>query len=44
MLFQYDNNELFHSYVNFLKKNLFVEYNYEIHDKKMLTVIQYLKK
>ena len=44
MLFQYDDDELFHSWVYFFKKNLFVECNYEIHDKKMLTVIQCLKK
>ena len=28
----------------FFKKNLSVECNYEIHDKKILTIIQYLEK
>ena len=44
MLFQYGDDELFHSCIYFFKKNLFVEYNYKIHDKKILIVIQYLKK
>ena len=44
MLFQYDDNKLHCLCIYFFKKNLFVESNYEIHDIKMLTVIQCLKK
>ena len=40
---QYDDDEILHSMIFFNKKLIFVECNYEIYDKKLLTIIQYLK-
>ena len=44
VLSQFDNKNVLKSYMYFLKKNSSVECNYEIHDKKLLTVIYYLQK
>ena len=37
---QYDNNENLRLVTYFLIKMLFVEYNYEIYDKKFLIIIR----
>ena len=40
---QYDDDEIFHSMIFFNKKMIFVECNYEIYNKKLLTIIRCLK-
>ena len=44
VLFQFDDDDLFRLCAYFSKKNLSAECNYEIHDKKMLTIVRCLKK
>ena len=43
VLFQYDDEKIFHSKIFFNKKMIFVECNYEIYDKKFLIIIRCLK-
>ena len=43
VLLQYNNKGFLRLCIYFLKKNSPAEYNYEIYNKKLLTVIQYLK-
>ena len=43
MLSQYDDEKVLHSMIFFNKKIILVECNYEIYDKKLLTIIRCLK-
>ena len=43
VLFQYDDDEVFHSMIFFNKKMISIECNYEIYDKKLLIIIRCLK-
>ena len=43
VLSQYDKDGELHLYAYFLKKNSPAEYNYEIHDKELLTIIRCLE-
>ncbi len=39
ILFQYNENEIFHSVAYFSKKHNSVKYNYEIYDKKLMIIV-----
>ena len=39
LLQQYDNNDVLQFYAFFFKKNLLIECNYEIYDKKLLIIV-----
>jgi len=39
ILFQYNENEVFHSAAYFFKKHNSVEYNYEIYDKELMIIV-----
>ncbi len=43
VLSQYDDEDILHSMIFYSKNMIFAECNYEIYDKKLLTIIQYLK-
>lgn len=40
---QYDKREILHSYIYYFKKNNLTKCNYEIYNKEMLIIVQYLK-
>ncbi len=44
ILFQYDENEIFHSVTYFLKKHNSVECNYEIYDKELMIIVRAFEK
>ncbi len=44
ILFQYDENEIFHSVTYFSKKHNSVECNYEIYDKKLMIIVYAFEK
>ncbi len=44
ILFQYDENEIFHSVTYFSKKHNSVECNYEIYDKELIIIVCTFKK
>ena len=44
LFLQYNNNEILKSCVYFFKQNILTECNYEIYNKKLLTIIYYLQK
>ena len=39
ILFQYDDAEILYSVAYFFKKHNSIKYNYEIYDKKLMTII-----
>jgi len=44
ILFQYNENEIFHSVAYFLKKHNSVKCNYEIYNKKLMIIVCIFKK
>jgi len=44
ILFQYDENEIFHSVAYFSKKHNSVECNYEIYNKKLMIIVYAFEK
>ena len=43
ILFQYNENEVFHSIIYFSKKHNLAEYNYEIYNKKFIIIVYVFK-
>jgi len=44
IFFQYDENEILHSVVYFLKKHNSVECNYEIYNKELMIIVYTFEK
>ncbi len=43
VLSQYDDEDILHSVIFYSKNMISAEYNYEIYDKELLTIVQCLK-